>query len=288
MTMEKKYRCAIRQKQKGIFALRLRAVGGNLTAAQLQAVSVVAEKYGTGGVHLTTRQGIEIHHVQGADLDAAQAVLEAAGLKMGAEGNRVRIIIACPGQASCRFGSIDTQSVAAKLDERYFRMEMPYKVKFGVTGCPNNCGKAREADIGIMGTRIPRWAGADCVGCDACIAFCVADAIRNEKGQYVRDAEKCINCSACAVRCPKASWQTVSRGYTVLIGGTLGKRPRLGIPLAAHLPTEEQALALVDKTLQFYKENGRPRERLGHMLDRLGEDAVKSEIIKNECDTQFA
>ncbi len=286
--MESTYSCNIRQKQKGLFALRLRAVGGDLTAVQLQAVSAVAEKYGTGGVHLTTRQGIEIHNVKAADLEPAQAALEAAGLKMGAEGNRVRIVIACPGESSCRFGSIDTKSMAAKLDERYFRMETPYKVKFGVTGCPNNCGKAREADIGIMGTRVPRWDGTDCIGCDACIKFCAADAIRKEDGQYLRDEEKCINCSACTVRCPKGSWQTVSRGYTVLIGGTLGKRPRLGTPLAAPVATEAEALALVDRALGFYKENGQPRERFGHLIERLGEEFVKHSIISGLHTTQSA
>ncbi len=273
--------CNIRQKQKGLFALRLRAVGGELTAKQLQAVTAVAEKYGTGGIHITTRQGIEIHNVKTEDLKQSQAELEAAGLKMGADGNRVRIVIACPGNSTCRFGSIDTKSMAASLDERYFRMDTPYKVKFGVTGCPNNCGKAREADIGIMGSRIPVWTADACVQCDACIKFCVTDAIRKENGQYIRDEEKCIRCSACSGRCPKGAWQPESFGYTVLIGGTLGKKPRLGIPLAEHLATETEALDLVDRTLAFYKKNGYPRERLGHMLDRLGEDFVRQSILRH-------
>jgi dissimilatory sulfite reductase (desulfoviridin) alpha/beta subunit len=277
--MDTAYRCTIQQKQKDLFALRLRAVGGELSAAQLEAVAAVAKKYGAGNIHITTRQGIEIHNVKAEDLEQAQTELEAAGLKMGADGNRVRIVIACPGSSSCRFGSIDTKSMAAKLDERYFRMDMPYKVKFGVTGCPNNCGKAREADIGIMGSRVPAWTADNCVQCDACIKFCVADAIHKEGDQYIRDADKCIHCSACSVRCPTGAWQAESFGYTILIGGTLGKKPRLGIPLAQHLSTEAEALELVDRTLAFYKEHGQPRERLGHLLDRLGEETVKQTIL---------
>ena len=277
--MEETYRCNIRQKQKGRFAVRLRAVGGDLTADQFQTIARVAEQFGTGGIHLTTRQGVEIHDVEAQDLAAAQTELEAAGLKMGAEGNRVRIVIACPGNATCRFGSIDTKSLAEKLDALYFRMEMPYKIKFGVTGCPNNCGKAREADIGIMGVRVPRWVADDCIQCGVCENYCAPGAIRREQDEYIRDEATCISCSACSVRCPKGCWQAESFGYTILIGGTLGKLPRLGIPLAEHVATEEEVLRLVGKTLDFYQQHGQPRERLGHMLERLGEERVRREII---------
>ncbi|MBO6010051.1 MAG: hypothetical protein J6P70_06960, partial [Ruminobacter sp.] len=50
----------MRQKQKGYFSLRLQVVGGNLTAENIRTVSEVAEQYGHGYVHMTSRQGIEI------------------------------------------------------------------------------------------------------------------------------------------------------------------------------------------------------------------------------------
>ena len=247
--MEKSYRCTIKQKQKGKFAVRIRAVGGDLTVEQLSAISAVAEKYGVGGVHLTTRQGVEIHEVSAEDLKAAQTELEAAGLKMGADGNRVRIVVACPGNATCRFGSIDTKSLAAELDRRYFRMDTPYKLKMGVTGCPNNCGKAREADIGVMGVRIPTWNPEGCIQCNICIDMCAPKAIHEVDGHYIRNTEICIGCSACTVRCPKDCWTAESYGYTVLIGGTLGKIPRLGTPLAENIFSEDEVFKLIDRTV---------------------------------------
>lgn len=278
--MEKPYSCNISQKQKGKFALRLRAVGGDLSAEQFRAVADVSDKYGAGGVHITTRQGIEIHEVAAADLKTAQAELEVAGLMMGSEGNRVRIVIACPGNSTCRFGSIDTKSLAAEIDRRYFRMDTPYKVKFGVTGCPNNCGKARESDIGIMGVRVPRWEADDCIHCNICVDVCAPNAIHEADGIYIRDPDKCIGCSACSGRCPKGSWKVESLGYSVLIGGTLGKIPRLAVPLATFVETEAEVLNLVDKTIEYYKENGKKRERLGHLMDRVGEQKVISAILK--------
>ena len=270
--LEKPYSCNIRQKQKGKFAVRLRAVGGDMTVEQLQAISSVAERYGAGGIHLTTRQGVEIHEVDAENLKAAQS-------ELGAEGNRVRIVMACPGNATCRFGSIDTKSLAAEIDRRYFRMDTPYKVKIGVTGCPNNCGKAREADIGVMGVRIPRWEPDDCNQCNICVDVCAPKAIHEENGADIRNPDTCIGCSACTVRCPKGSWKTESEGYTVLIGGTLGKRPRLGIPLAEYLSSEAEVLDLIDRVIEYFKANGQPRERLGHLLERIGEQKVIVEIL---------
>jgi anaerobic sulfite reductase subunit C len=276
---ESSYRCNIRQIQTDRFALRLRAVGGNLTGEQMSAVVQVANEFGAGGIHLTTRQGIEIHHVHKDNLDAAQQMLEAAGLRMGAEGNRVRIVIACPGSATCRYGSVETREVAEELDRRYFRADAPYKVKMGVTGCPNNCGKARESDIGVMGVRTPLWSEDACTQCDACVKLCPVQAITRESDQYIRDESRCIQCSVCSVLCPAQAWGPESTGYTLLIGGTLGKKPRLGIPLKENIQTPEEVYELIDRSLEFYREHGRPKERLGHLMDRLGEEHVCRVIL---------
>ena len=50
----------MRQKQKNNFSLRLQVVGGNLTAENLKKIAEVAEKYGDGHVHPTSRQSVEI------------------------------------------------------------------------------------------------------------------------------------------------------------------------------------------------------------------------------------
>lgn len=48
----------MRQKQKNNFSLRLRVVGGTVTAQQLAKIAEVSEKFGEGYVHLTSRQGV--------------------------------------------------------------------------------------------------------------------------------------------------------------------------------------------------------------------------------------
>ncbi len=51
----------MRQKQKGYGSLRLAVIGGNLTAENIKKVAEVAEKYGRGYVHMTSRQGLRFH-----------------------------------------------------------------------------------------------------------------------------------------------------------------------------------------------------------------------------------
>ena len=139
----------MRQKQKDNFSMRLKSVGGHFTAAQLATVQQVAEQYGKGYVHLTSRQGIEIPFIQLADIDNVKKTLLAGGVQVGVCGPRVRTITACQGNAVCPSGNINSYDIAVKLNERYFGRELPHKFKFGVTGCQNNCLKAEENDVGI-------------------------------------------------------------------------------------------------------------------------------------------
>jgi NAD(P)H-nitrite reductase large subunit len=91
-------------------------------------------------------------------------------------------------------------------------MELPGKIKIGVSGCPNNCAEGWIKDFGVFGR---------------------------------------------------------AKGYTVIVGGKLGKDPRLGRVLYEGL-TEEDVLAMAEKMLTLFKENANPGERLGRVLERLG------------------
>lgn len=68
----------MRQKQKNNFSLRLACVGGTLTAENLKKIAEVAEKYGDGYVHLTSRQGVEIPFIKLDDIDDVRMILQKA------------------------------------------------------------------------------------------------------------------------------------------------------------------------------------------------------------------
>lgn len=274
----KKIPGTVRQKQEGYVALRLHAVGGEFTSAQMRAIAGVAETYGRGRLHLSTRQGIEIHWVPVSDVEPAARELEAAGVAMGADGPRVRIITACPGAETCRWGIFDTKEVARELDRLFFAREAPYKFKIAVTGCPNNCAKATENDIGVMGAIVPAWDEDACDDCGACEKICPVSAIRKVDERYVVDTALCLNCSRCTSSCPRGAWTVARRGFALWIGGTMGKTPRLADRLDGVIGSPEELYALVERAFVFYRENGRPKERFGRTIDRVGLEVVLQEI----------
>ncbi len=269
----------IQQKQKDYFALRLHAVGGDFTSEQMRKVAEVAEKYGRGMLHLSTRQGVEIHFVHASGIEPARRELEAAGVAMGACGPRIRIIAACPGGQTCRWGIIDTKEIARDLDRQYFRQETPHKFKLAVTGCPHNCAKASENDIGVMGGIEPVWEQSSCTNCGLCETICPTAAIKGNEGEYVLDSAKCINCSICSSSCPADAWKAGKTGFILWLGGTMGKIPRLATRLPGLIETKERLYELIDRSIDYYRRNGRKKERFGHMIDRIGSDKVQEEIF---------
>lgn len=70
--------------------LRLRTLAGDLTADQLRAVADLAATFGQARVHVTTRQGLEIHYVPEDALEQALGHMKEAGLLPGIAGPRLR------------------------------------------------------------------------------------------------------------------------------------------------------------------------------------------------------
>lgn len=73
----------MRQKQKNNFSLRLRVVGGNLTAKQLAKIAEVSEKFGDGYVHLTSRQSVEIPFIKLDQIDEVKKALAEGDVEPG-------------------------------------------------------------------------------------------------------------------------------------------------------------------------------------------------------------
>lgn len=68
-----------------------------------------------------------------------------------------------------------------------------------------------------------------------------------------------------------------AKGWTVLFGGSATRNAGPGMVLGENLSNEE-ALALVEKALVYYRENGKKRERSSGMVKRLGEAAVLAAV----------
>ncbi|MDR3216635.1 MAG: 4Fe-4S binding protein [Clostridiaceae bacterium] len=259
----------MRQCQAGKFSLRLRVAGGQLTAEKLAKIREIAEKFGNGYVHLTSRQGVEIPFIDVSDMKAVTESLAEAGLSPGACGPRVRTVTACQGASICPSGLIETSGLAAEIDARYFGKELPHKFKIGITGCKNNCLKAEENDFGIKGGALPEWNKSACTLCGLCEAVCPVKAISQKNEELALDEKICIYCGKCEKSCPSDAWNG-KRGYIVSFGGMFGNQIAHGESPLPIIFTKEKLLQALDAAMDFYRENGKSGERLGLTLKRLG------------------
>lgn len=267
----------MRQKQKNNFSLRLACVGGTLTAENLKKIAEVAEKYGDGYVHLTSRQGVEIPFIKLDDIDDVKDDLAKGRCKPGVCGPRVRTVTACQGNAVCPSGNINSYDIAVKLNERYFGRELPHKFKFGVTGCQNNCLKAEENDVGIKGATDVKWKEDACINCGLCEKVCREHAITIEDGKVNVDYDKCNYCGRCVKSCPTDAWEGKS-GYIVSFGGLFGNHIYKGETILPLITDEDTLFRVTDAAIGFFEKNANPGERFRLLLQRVGEDEFRKEI----------
>ena len=267
----------MRQKQKNIFSLRLAVVGGNLTSKNLQKIAEVAEKFGDGHVHLTSRQSIEIPFIKLNDIEEVKEELAKGDCKPGVCGPRVRTVTACQGNQVCPSGNIDSNHIAQELDKRYFARELPHKFKFGVTGCQNNCLKAEENDVGIKGAMTVSWKEDACIQCGVCEKACRTGAITIQDGKVSVEESKCNYCGRCAKACPTDAWDTQT-GYLVSFGGLFGNRIHKGEELLPVITSEETLFRVTDAAIQFFDDHANPSERFRYTIERVGIDKFKETL----------
>ena len=67
-------------------------------------------------------------------------------------------------------------------------------------------------------------------------------------------------------------------GLMVVAGGSVGYNPRIADVIAINL-NEKEALKLVDIIFDYYKEKAELGEKLSFMIERLGIDSFKSEVL---------
>jgi len=134
------------QRQQGLHMQRVKVHGGQLTAPQLRTLAELALAHTPGyPLHVTTRQDVEFHGVRPQDLPALQEAIAEAGLTtMGACGDALRNVVACPGNCLAR-GTVEVSSVADAIrgaaESLPFIRQMPRKFKISVSGCEKACAR---------------------------------------------------------------------------------------------------------------------------------------------------
>jgi NAD(P)H-nitrite reductase large subunit len=141
----------ILQRDKINYAVAPHNCCGMLTPADLRKFAEIADEFGVSAIKITSAARIALIGLKEEQVDKVWARLN---MKAGAAtGLCVRSVKACPGTSFCRFGMQDSLKMGRILDDRYHGMELPGKLKFGVSGCANQCAETCIKDIALVGTK---------------------------------------------------------------------------------------------------------------------------------------
>ncbi|GAC1312218.1 MAG: hypothetical protein NVSMB21_22580 [Vulcanimicrobiaceae bacterium] len=148
------------QRQVGAFMLRIRVPGGAIAPRALRRCAELADRYGNPVVHVTSRGGLELHHIKIEDVSAVFAGLDDVGLTTkGTCGDTIRNVIACPHAGIFAGEVVDLapfvrlvhERIVARSDETNLSRKM--NVAFA---CSPYCDDhVATSDIGFVATASP-------------------------------------------------------------------------------------------------------------------------------------
>ena len=189
----------------------------------------------------------------------------------------------CKGKAlGCPFGLVDTQWLAqrviALLEElqitefllkRTDGLLLPHhKIKVAIAGCPNSCPQPQIKDFGIIAQAIPKKGRGDCTNCGLCLESCQEEAITLDQEGPLIHRRRCINCGLCAWACPEGAIIQEQEGYRLLVGGRLGRHPRLAQEVLS-LVSDEEVIKAIKGFLDNFKSSAKPQEKFSHFSERF-------------------
>jgi len=158
------------QRQDGVMMIRAKLPGGFVTPAQLEALADVAETYGGGKGHITTRQNVQYHFVPMADVETALRRLADAGITTKeACGHSVRNWTCCPFAGVAKDEPFDptpyVEALARHLLRGPYSSTLPRKLKPSLGGCcGNDCSQAFINDLGFLARKRTTPEGRDEIG----------------------------------------------------------------------------------------------------------------------------
>jgi sulfite reductase beta subunit-like hemoprotein len=133
---------------------RIKIPGGMLTAAQMHCLSDVADRFGRGVAHVTTRQDIQIHWVPLEEVANIYDQLHAVGITTrGACADSVRNVTACPHSGLLAVEPFDVGPYAELINDYFLfnplNLTLPRKFKIAISNCPRDCAQGAINDIGL-------------------------------------------------------------------------------------------------------------------------------------------
>ena len=284
-------------ESKEFHTLRVQPTPGNYyTTDMLNQLADSWEKYGSGLITFHGQTG-NIMFI-GADTENTQHFFDEIneyGWDLGGAGPCVRTAMSCVGAARCEQSCANEHAIQRYLVNEFVddvhRPALPYKFKFKISGCPNDCQNAIErSDFAVIGTwrddmKIKQEEVKNYMNTkgrqyimDNVVSRCPTSCMTlNDDDTLDVDNSNCVRCMHYINVMPKALSPGDDKGVTVLIGGkrTLKIGDLMGTVIVPFkkLETEddyEELVELAGDTIDFFAENALEHERTGEMIERIG------------------
>ncbi|GMQ91752.1 MAG: dissimilatory-type sulfite reductase subunit alpha [Gammaproteobacteria bacterium] len=262
----------------------------------LRSLSTSWQKYGSGMIAFHGQSG-DIMFI-GTDTENIQGFFDEInekGFDLGGAGPAVRTSMSCVGAARCEHSCASEQKIHRLLVNEFLddmhRPALPYKFKFKVSGCPNDCmNSIQRSDMAVIGT----WRDDMKVDqkevkayikdksrkyvIDNVVSRCPTNALSLHDDDTLEvDNRNCVRCMHCINVMTKALSPGDDKGVSILIGGkrTLKIGDTMGTVIVPFmkLETDEDYERLVEigaDTIDFFAENALEHERTGEMIERIG------------------
>jgi len=282
---------------KEFHTLRIQPPAGmHYTTQIIREMCDIWEKYGSGLVAFHGQSGdIMFQGVTSEKVQVAFDAMNEMGFDLGGAGPAVRTGMSCVGAARCEQSCANEQKIHRILVNNFLddmhRPALPYKFKFKVSGCPNDCMNSIErADMAVIGTwrddmKVDQAEVKAFVAkksrkyvIDNVITRCPTQALSlNDDDTLAVDNRNCVRCMHCINVMTKALSVGDDKGVTILMGGkrTLKIGDLMGTVVVPFmkLETEEdydQIKEIAERSIEFFAENALEHERLGEMIERIG------------------
>lgn len=143
-----------KQKQAGLNWIGVALKLGRMSPEQMRGLASISQRFGDGDIRLTVWQNLLLSGIK--DADVAQVVEAIAALGLSTEASAIRAgLVACTGNAGCRFAASNTKQHAddiAAFCEEKVPLDTPVNVH--LTGCHHSCAQHYIGDIGLIGARV--------------------------------------------------------------------------------------------------------------------------------------
>ncbi|WP_040334683.1 dissimilatory-type sulfite reductase subunit alpha [Candidatus Magnetobacterium casense] len=259
------------------------------TSAAIRQVCDIWDKYGSGLTNMHGSTGdMVLLGTKTENLEPIFAEFSSRGWDLGGSGSAMRTPSCCVGKARCEWANIDTMHLTNDITHHFqdemHRPAFPYKFKFKVAGCAVDCiASIARADMSIIGTwkgdiqidqaEVKNYKGKINIQSEV-IDLCPTGCMQMAGDELKIDNSNCSRCMHCLARMPKALRPGKEQGATILLGSkapivTGALMSWVIVPFMKMEPPYEEFYELVGKIWEWWDENGKNRERIGELIERV-------------------